>query len=128
MPPVRGKGSLYDRVSATASPPQDGQPSVAKITPSGHQANLGLLHLACSTFVAQLTGSFDDMIGAPDMGFGQEAAVGIERQFAAQFEPSAAHEVLDLASLAKAHRFNLQHYDIREAVIHFHEIDVFMPD
>src|SRR5690242_3805744 len=128
MPPVRGKGSLYDRVSATASPHQDCQPSIAKIAPSGHQANLSLFNLTCSTFVAQLAGSLDDMIGAPDMGFGQEAAVSIERQFAAQFEPPTAHEVLYLASLAKAHCLDLQHYDISEAVIHFHEIDIFMPD
>src|SRR2546429_1057025 len=124
MPPMRGSGSLYDLLSATALPPENCKPAVTEIAPSGHQANFRVLNLTRATFMAQLTSGLDDMIGAPHMGFRKQAAVRIERQVPPEFDTSSSHEILHLAAFAKPHRLNLQHHHVSETVIDFHEINI----
>ena len=78
--------------------------------------------------MAQLPGGLDDMVGAPHMSFGKQPAMRVEGQFAAQLDPSAADEITYFAGLAKAHRLELQHHDVGEAVVDLGKIDIGVPD
>ena len=98
--------------------------AVTEIAPACHQTNFGVLDLARTAFVAQLASRLDDVIGAPDVSLGEESAVSVERELATKLDTSAGDEILDLAPLAEAHCFDLEHHDVSEAVVNFEEVDV----
>src|SRR4030088_1586048 len=77
----------------------------------------GVANLARAAIATQLVHRFDHMIDAGDMGLGQQSAVGVDRQLAAQFDAAVLHEVADLAARAEPGLLQFEQRHIAETVV-----------
>ena len=84
-------------------------------------------YLPRSGFAAKLLHRLDHVVEAMDVAFGQEAAMGIERQRAVARDASALHEGAALAFLAEAQAFELHEDAVGEAVVDLGDVDVLRP-
>src|ERR1700675_324404 len=87
-----------------------------------HQRNLRVLDLPRTAFAAQLLHRLGDRIQRPGltgMAMRQQAAVRIDREFAAQLDATAFNEASALALRTKAKVFELDDDYRREAIVEF---------
>src|SRR3546814_5956878 len=56
-----------DRSRCSCKPPENGNASIAKVTPAGHKTSLGSQHLALAAVVTKLAHCLDHVVESPDM-------------------------------------------------------------
>src|SRR5438093_9458204 len=93
-------------------------------TPAGYDSQLGVLHLPCASLVSQLHDGLDQVVHAGIVRLRQQAAVGVDGQLSAEFDPSVLDEGPTFTPFAKACSFELQNRLTGEAVVDLGEIHV----
>src|SRR3546814_7618227 len=73
------RGPWGGDLRSSVEPPQDGDAAVAQIAPPGDQPGPGAFNLAFAAIVAQLADRLDYVVEPPDVGFAEQAAMGVER-------------------------------------------------
>src|SRR5713101_6194798 len=88
--------------------------------------NIAVLDLARTAFAAQLPRDLDLVIPRHDVRFGEQTAVGIHRQFAANFDTAALRERSGLAGLAESETLERNPCEDRECVVSEKRVYVLM--
>src|SRR3546814_9887223 len=91
--------------------------SVAQIAPPGDQPGPGAFNLAFAAIVAQLADRLDYVVEPPDVGFAEQAAMGVERIVPATPDLTVLDKIERAARFAIAHRFELEQNDIVATVV-----------
>src|SRR5262245_49139042 len=94
------------------SAPQHGERAVAEVAPAGHRDALRILDLPRAAVAAQLLHRLDHVIDAGDVRLGEKAAVGVDRERAAELDAAVLDEVADLAARAEAGLLELEQRDV----------------
>ena len=81
------------------------QTSVTKVSPARDQAELGVFDLTLTGFMTELMGGFYNMIHAPHMRLGMQAAMGIQGQFAVKRKPIPLRVLTNLPPFTQPERF-----------------------
>ena len=76
----------------------------------------------------QLPHQLDDVVHARHVRLGQQAAVRVDRQLAAEPDGAALDEGAALALLAEAEILQLAHHDVGEAIVDLGDVDVVRRD
>src|SRR3546814_18592825 len=75
-------------------------------------------------FRSQLADRLDYVVEPPDVGFAEQAAMGVERIVPAKLDLTVLDKIERAARFAIAHRFELEQNDIGETVINLEKIHV----
>src|SRR3546814_20658229 len=97
--------------------------SVAQIAPPGDQPGPGAFNLAFAAIVAQLADRLDYVVEPPDVGFAEQAAMGVERIVPAKLDLTVIDKIERDARFPNAHPFELAHNDIGKTVIKLEKIN-----
>src|SRR6185295_20172258 len=97
-----GRGFAVASVAIASASPHDGQGSVAHVAVPGDEADLRVRDLRRAAFTPQLPHELDDVVQARHVRLGQEPAVGVDRETAAQRDRSTLDERAALALAAEA--------------------------
>src|SRR3546814_11742586 len=73
-----------DRSRCSCKPPENGNASIAKVTPAGHKTSLGSQHLALAAVVTKLAHCLDHVVESPALRLNEQAAMGVDRTAATQ--------------------------------------------
>src|SRR5690606_28211174 len=76
---LRSGTGIWSRSNTLSS--QDGEASVAKLSPAGHGDEPGVFDLSRATLATQLAHGLDDVIEAGLVRLRQHPAMGVDRQF-----------------------------------------------
>src|SRR3546814_6821229 len=105
------RGPWGGDLRSSVEPPQDGDAAVAQIAPPGDQPGPGAFNLAFAAIVAQLADRLDYVVEPPDVGFAEQAAMGVERIVPAKLDLTVLYKIERAARFAIAHRFELEQND-----------------
>src|SRR3546814_6816490 len=103
---------------------ENGNASIAKVTPAGHKTSLGSQHLALAAVVTKLAHCLDHVVESPDMRLTEKAAMGVDRIAATQLNLAIGYEFGLCSRFAIPYRFQLKQNDIGKAVVDIQEINV----